>query len=82
MSRAYIDDKSGGNITRTLLLSRVFDDEQRAAIARVPKRRVSAAKNSDIVPNAPGQQLLQVHCRALTERIFILRYPRIAGLSS
>ena len=82
MSRAYIDDKSGGNITRTLLLSRVFDDEQRAAITRVPKCRVSAAKNSDIVPNAPGQQLLQVHCRALTERIFILRYPRIAGLSS
>jgi hypothetical protein len=38
-------------------------------------------EHSDIVPDASRQKLLQVHCRALTERISILRYPRIAGLS-
>ena len=44
-------------------------------------RGLNKSEHSDIVPNAPGQQLLQVHCRALTERISILRYPGIAGLS-
>ena len=47
----------------------------------VSKLRAVAGEHSEIVPDAPRQKLLQVHCRALTERLSILRYPRIAGLS-
>jgi hypothetical protein len=47
----------------------------------VSKLRAVAGEHSEIVPDAPRQKLLQVHCRALTERLSILRYPRIAGLA-
>ena len=65
-------DAAEGKLRRSLYL--------RPGIKTI-KLQAEAGEHSDIVPDVPRQKLLQVYCRALTERISILRYPRIAGLS-